>query len=348
MWQKFFNNTSGKKALFVYPPPALVFSVTTRCNFSCPHCLRQLVDSGKTVIKDLPISVFEMALKGGKKIGFKKVAFTGGEPILHPQFREMVELIKKYNYDFRIVSNGWFYKDYLPIINSAKKNFDAINFSLDGATAEVHDSFRNKPGSFERIMEAIKLYQQNQIPIILVTCLNKKNYDQIEKIVNLCLGFKIKWLRVTLEMPVPNSGLTDEELLDMARRIVCLREKFKNQVFISPCSSFFQKDENRRKVINFCSILKDGPHPLIDQDGGMIFCCDIFQKCSQKPLIQKEGFEKSYRITLNVINEIKKQRLRDLLNNPEEATGTCDYCNKYIGKVLERARKTENEKTSTA
>lgn len=251
-----------------------------------------------------------------------------------------MELTKKYNYNYRIVSNGWFYKDYLPIINSNRENFDAINFSLDGATAEAHDNFRNKPGSFQRIIEAIRLYKKNQIPIVLITCLSKKNYDQIEKIINLCLKLKIKWFKITLETPVLNLGLTDEKLFAAVQRISYLREKLKNRVFVSFCSSFWNR--SKRKVVNFCSILRDGLYPMIDQEGGMIFCCDIFQKCGQKPLIQREGFEKSCRITLNVVNEIKKQRLHDLLNSPEEAIGTCDYCNKHIEKALEIARKMEN------
>ncbi len=73
----------------------------------------------------------------------------------------------------------------------------------------------------------------------------------------------------------------------------------------------------------------------------MIFCCDIFQKCSQKPLIQKEGFEKSYRICLETANQIKKQRLYDIFNNPEGVIGTCDYCNKHVEKALKMARKIE-------
>ncbi len=240
-----------KKPSFIYAHPALIFLTTTRCNFNCPHCLRQIVDGGKTIIKDMPISVFETALREGKKIGLRRASFTGGETILHPQFRELVELTKKYNYNFRIVSNGWFYKDYLPIINSARKNFDVICFSLDGATAEVHDSFRNKPGSFKRIIEAIKLYRKNQIPVTLQTCLNKKNYDQIEGIVNLCLKFGIESLSFMIEIPISRSGLTNQELSEIVQKMAYLREKVKNRVFIAPCASFFQKEAIlERKLIS--------------------------------------------------------------------------------------------------
>jgi MoaA/NifB/PqqE/SkfB family radical SAM enzyme len=337
-----------KKFVANYQPPFLAFSITTRCNFNCPHCLRRLVDGGKTIKKDLPLPVFETALREAWKVGFQNIAFTGGEPILHPSFGELVALTKKHGYGFRIVSNGWLYKDYLPIINSAKENFRGMSLSLDGATAKVHDSFRDKPGSFQRLMEAMELYRKNQISMVLSTCLDKRNYDQLEGIVDICLRFGIESLCVGTRTPAEKSGLTDQEFAWLIQEVRRLNEKNSPRVFISPFTSFFQRDNYFKKQVNFCVVLGSKHEPSIDADGGMIFCCDIWQKCRQKPLIQKEGFEECYRICLETANEIKKQRLHDIFSNPAAVSGTCDYCNKHIERVLAAVRKREKTDKSHA
>ncbi len=146
-----------------------------------------------------------------------------------------------------------------------------------------------------------------------------------------------------MTIPFLKSGLTRQELFEIGQKVAYLREKVKDQVSVFSFTPFFRRDNNTRKKINFRPFLGDWLEPMIDPDGGMIFCCDIYRKCNQKPLVQKEGFEKSLRINLNAMQEIKKQRLYDILNNPD-IIGTCDYCDycdRYVEEAFKRAREIE-------
>lgn len=311
---------------------SLIVSVTAKCNFNCPHCLRRLSAERGSSGNDLPVSIFEKVLTGGQRMNFNMVVLTGGEPILHSQFGALIEIIKKYNYRFSFISNGWFYNEYFDIIKNYKDSITVISLSLDGATAKVHDSVREKPGSFERVMEAIKFYSKESIPLLTGFCLTKQNYDQIEKIANLCLEHKIKMLRYNYLIAPSEFSLSDEELDLAIQKIFYLRNKFRNRLNILISPHFFQT-KNFNLTIHFCSNL-NGLQPHIDHDGGMIPCCDIYRECKNKPLIQEKGFEECYRINLDVINEIKKQRLQDMFDCPENAIGTCAYCNRYIENCL--------------
>lgn len=338
-------------------PPSLdyregdfIVSTTTRCNFHCSHCLRQQVDKDKTLIKDLPVPVFETILKEGKKINFRLISFSGGEPILHPQFRELVDLVKKYDYRFNFASNGWLYKEYWEIIRQNRENLEVIILSLDGVTAEVHDAVRNKPGSFGRLIEAAKFYRGHNLPMMATFCATKKNYHQIEELPQLCLklGIKsIKWATILLVSEnsaalIAKDILTDGERMAALRKIFNLREKFKGQCRFSITSSFYANsgdfdgtaDSRKRLGIDFCSVLGNNLF-FIDHEGGMFFCCDIFEDCPQKPLVQKIGFAKSLMITMDVVNEIKKRMLVCLLNNPQKIGRICDFCNGNIKSCLD-------------
>jgi len=326
------------EAIHYFPHPRILFfAITSRCNFNCPHCLRRLIDGEKTIIQDLPIPVFETCLREGKKLNFNTIMLVGGEPILHSQFKRIIELIREYNYQFHIISNGWLYKEYWEALEENKRNLTSISLSLDGTTAKVHDAIREKKGSFERLTQAMNFYKQRGIDLGIKFLLSKRNYHQLEEIIKFCQKSKVKQLTFIVEIPAAHSDLSKEERIDAIRKILFLEKKFSKFLKIQMAASFFQNMEYRTGI-HFCSVL-DGQRVFIDFTGGMLLCPDIYSKCEQKPLIQETGFEKSYLITLETINELKKRRLHDLLNNSIEAKTTlCDYCDRHIESCLDLAK----------
>lgn len=330
-------------------PAVFVVDITTRCNFNCPHCLRQISDKGKTRIQDLPTEVFETVLKEGKKSGFEFISFTGGEPILHPRFSDLVDLTAAYGYGFNLVSNGWFYKEYLPILERHRQRLEVLIFSLDGMSAEVHDKVRNKPGSFEKIMEGVKFFRQLDFPVMVNFAMNRQNHHQLEEMAEFCFKFGLTALKcINIVQPDQSDSplsLNKEERKEVLKRIHDLSFKYGNQVNIFPTSSFFsvgvEKEIScpRTGAVNFCGIL-DGDHLLIDPDGGILLCCDISPECKNKPLIQELGFKKSLEITLDAANEIKKRCLEALMNSREKELGClkCNFCNQNIEEILTLVR----------
>jgi len=77
------------------------------CNFRCPFCHNpELVLPEK--LKEIPDISEEMVLKELKKTkGFVRgVEFTGGEPLLHPFLRKLMEKIKDMGFLIKLDSNG--------------------------------------------------------------------------------------------------------------------------------------------------------------------------------------------------------------------------------------------------
>lgn len=327
-----------------------VISTTTRCNFHCPHCLRQQVDKDKTLIKDLSVSVFETALKEGKKLGFRYVSFSGGEPILHPQFEKLISLACQYSYTFNFATNGWLYEEYWNIIKQYRQYLDIIFLSLDGVTAEIHDAVRNKPGSFERLIETVNFYRNHNLPMIITFCVTKKNFHQIEKLPEFCLKLGIGTIKWAAAVPIcDESGLAikeytlnDKERAETFKKIWDLREKLKSKYNFIVTRSFYpvsdvlsRENKNKKNFELWCPLL-DCSNLFIDHDGGMFFCCDMNSECKNKPLIQNIGFKKSFEITLNSANEMKKKTIENLFNG-QEISRFCDFCNNNIKDCLNLA-----------
>ncbi len=307
--------------------PTIGFFVTSRCNFNCSHCILKTLNSDPTLIKDLPVSVFETALREGRRFGFGHVSLTGGEAILHPQFTELINLIKKYNYTYGFVSNGWFYKDYWRVIKHNKESLNYVTFSLDGSVAEIHDDIRGRKGSFNKVMEAISFYRKKQINIGVNFLVSKRNYHQIADTAKLCAGLGVKGIVYTSELPTSNSDLSSEERARALEEIYRLRKELKGSLNVTIGVTL--EGFKCQTKIGSCPSFK-GQRMVIDFNGGMFFCCNLYKRCESKPLIQDLGFKKAYQMNLELIDEFKKRRL----NHAQ----TCDDCNNYIENYLNLVR----------
>ena len=128
----------------------LVLLTTTRCNLRCKHCLRGYDQPPA----DFPLELLTQLLADARLFGAHRVALTGGEPGLHPQFGELVRLAVEAGYTWHFVSNGLRTDLYLPVIEKYRESLTAIALSLDGASAEAHNAVRGHPQAFELLREA--------------------------------------------------------------------------------------------------------------------------------------------------------------------------------------------------
>src|SRR4030042_1108877 len=77
--------------------------LTNHCNLRCLHC-----SDGRHGAKGhLKIGIIEKVLKNARDQGFDHLAFTGGEPTLHPEFMDILKMVREAGYYFGFVSNGW-------------------------------------------------------------------------------------------------------------------------------------------------------------------------------------------------------------------------------------------------
>lgn len=176
---------------FSFQPFFLLFHLTLDCNCSCQNCY-QIADnfyqSKKGIISP---SEFEKIIKDTKKSFPIKplIHFFGGEPLLNPHFKEILEIAEKHNFKCSLTTNGTMLSRYLDdIIQSRKLN--QINISLDDIE-ERHDSLRGFPGLFEKDISAInkirkieKKSKHGKRKIINANCvINSENYDCLVDIV---------------------------------------------------------------------------------------------------------------------------------------------------------------------
>lgn len=342
------NLKNSNRNLQKFWPFRFVVFCTTRCNFQCPHCIRQNFDNKKNTKLDFPLDLLDECLLEFKKINYNHVSFTGGEPILHPEFEKLIEAAVKKQFTFNIVSNGWLWRDYFAILEKFRSNLSIINLSLDGSSAEIHDKIRNKPGSYESVIQAIKFYKENGLEVGVQTCFNQLNLSQAENIYKLISSLGVdRWAIMGIDNIIkdesPDYSLFDRDRTFLFNKISDLKSRYKNKISnLNFCSSLhFQ----RTKIIPFCTNLYFF-EPAINPDGKMLFCCDIYKECTDAPDIKKTGFWPAFKINLLVAKKLMLRRLEDI-NKGELFDGfsACNYCNRYIDEILREIKKEDQSFT---
>jgi len=150
------------------------------CNFECSHCSSAgLMIKGKKgrlnakTRKHLTPESVRTLFDQADSLGMSHVAISGGEPLSYPDFDQVIEAIGPDRFWIATDTNGWFLDD-----EKARhlKNIgvDKVQISLDSYIQEEHDEFRNKRGSYERIMRAIDAAQKVELQVLLLTCVTKQ------------------------------------------------------------------------------------------------------------------------------------------------------------------------------
>lgn len=139
---------AGKVILQSYPR-RLVLELTNACNLNCIMCGRNAADFKPTV--------FDMDVFRGLEPlmdTIEEVTLMGwGEPTIHPNFIEMLEIINKHSARKYFCTNGMNLKK----IKSAifDYNVDVFAVSLDGATDETNSRIR-RGSKIDQITEDLK------------------------------------------------------------------------------------------------------------------------------------------------------------------------------------------------
>jgi radical SAM protein with 4Fe4S-binding SPASM domain len=152
----------------------LEFQITDRCNLRCRHCY-----IGDGLHQDLPLEKIFKVLKEFEEIQGLRLLLSGGEPLLHPHFWKINEILREYPFRSVLLSNGT-----LITKETAKKlRIREVQVSLDGLK-EGHESLRGE-GTFEKTLQAIDNLQEVNIRVSVATMIHRRNLKEFDKLASL-------------------------------------------------------------------------------------------------------------------------------------------------------------------
>lgn len=121
-----------------------LLQITERCDLRCAHCFVSATRSGSDMTLDQLRGEAVGRLQAAR---VANVTITGGEPLVHPQLVEVLELFVEADFDVTVCTNG------VSLTEShvrAMKELGRVkvNVSLDGFSIQSHGRFRGSRDSF--------------------------------------------------------------------------------------------------------------------------------------------------------------------------------------------------------
>jgi len=205
-------------------PPLSAFYVylTSGCNLACRHCwLAPTYQTNGGTGGHLAYDLFALAIEEGLPLGLKNVKLTGGEPLLHPEFFRIVDLLREKNLGLTVETNGTLLTETVARYLKERSTLHFISVSMDGATAETHDPFRGVKGSFVKTVEGIQHLVAEGIHPQVIMSLHAGNVDEIEDLVHLSENLGANSVKFNLIQPSGRGEKMEErgQLLNIHRLV---------------------------------------------------------------------------------------------------------------------------------
>lgn len=158
--------------------PVVVWNSTRTCNLKCRHCY--MSSDAKKYQNELTTAEAKQFIDDLADFNVPVLLFSGGEPLIRPDFFELADYVAKKGVRPTLSTNGTLIT---PEVARKIKDIGVgyVGISLDGLR-EVNDKFRGKAGAFEAAMNGIKNCVAVDQRVGLRFTINHHNIQELENI----------------------------------------------------------------------------------------------------------------------------------------------------------------------
>ena len=188
------------------------WEITTACNLKCSFCHRANFENEFYDYQNI-----EQTIGLLKEHAITNVIISGGEPLLHPHFFDIVKRLREEKFEIDVCSNGVLFDDNKLV---TLRNFlSEISISLDGYEPGRHDQMRGLKGSFEKTIINIKKLIEHGFDVHITTVVDSQFAGEIVKTVDFLNALGIKTVSFLGLIPI-DSGENNIFHDDCQRKLI--------------------------------------------------------------------------------------------------------------------------------
>jgi MoaA/NifB/PqqE/SkfB family radical SAM enzyme len=163
-------------------PLYVAWQITNECNLACLHCIEES-GPGKAFRDELDEQQTFRVLGELMDGEVPYLSFSGGEPMIHPRFFEMVEFVCARGAELKVETNG----HYLSAQNCERLQrlgVKAVQLSLDGASRETFTRMRVR-GEFNTVLQGARNLRAAGVALEINYSPTRFNIGEIGRAVDL-------------------------------------------------------------------------------------------------------------------------------------------------------------------
>lgn len=199
--------------------PWMALEITERCNYRCLHCFNaQGNEEGR---REMSLDEAGRLFDSARRAGVSAVLITGGEPLMHRSFRELVELLYSRGlFVHELNTNGALLTRELLGFLAGFGFKPQIKISFDGLG--FHDWMRGCPGAQESALKAIRLCVEEGFPVRVQMSVNRRNQPALLESLALLDAMGVQATRLLWTAPTPRWELNAQgQCLDWGEYLEC-------------------------------------------------------------------------------------------------------------------------------
>lgn len=271
-------------------PLYVAWQITNECNLACLHCIEES-GPGKAFPDELNEGeIFDvLAQLMDEEVPY--LSFSGGEPMLHPRFFEMVEYVCERGAQLKIETNG----HYLSTENCqrlAELGVKALQVSLDGASRETFNRMRVR-GDFDTAVAGIRRLHEAGVPIEINYSPTRFNVQEIGAAVDLAYSLGAYSFYTGRTMYTGNAvktwrllAPTDAQYEEYFATLHAKTEEYRGRMRV-----YFHEmgllEELRYRLKNPAALLIVLPNGLVKLLNALPFVCGDFRRDSLSDIWQR-------------------------------------------------------------
>ena len=266
---------------------AVQWHITDKCQKKCLHCYMGEKTCNEMAYDQVEIILADLLEYAQKNNVYYEFYITGGDPLLHSQFSDILRLFHERNLSVSIMCNPESINE-KSLKELSEFGVNSIQFSIDGMK-EIHDTIRGKK-SFDYLINAIKLTNKTQISTALMFTLYRLNSEDLFEAMEFANELQVDRFSFDLGISIGSAVINQlemmprNEIFDVLKRYISLKKEIKargsktffeekcnliNAVRISQ-GEFFCPEEEAPYIFDGCQIgVSDF---VIDVNGDVLGC----------------------------------------------------------------------------
>ncbi len=310
-----------KKMLWKQPQLRNLFlELTMECNERCLHCGSRCGELSSELLRVEDYKLFLDKIKADFGTEGLQLCVTGGEPLLRPDFFEIMGYAHSLGFHWGMTSNGTLI-DETVAKQLQECGMSTISISVDGLT-ETHDWFRQTPGGYRAAMNGVEALLSNGSfeHVQITTVVHRKNIGELEELYRILQDVDIDSWRVIGLEPIGRAEDMPELLLtpqDQVTLFDFIKEKRRQGEPVQYGCCHYLGTEYEREVRDWYFICNAGIYTVsVMANGDIGACLDIERR---PELIYGNILKDDF-------TEVWKNRFEVYRQNLYEKNETCRSC----------------------
>jgi AdoMet-dependent heme synthase len=188
-------------------PMIVIWEMTQACDQNCAYCRA----SAQPRRHPLELSTAE-AFHLIDQIAEMRVplfVLSGGDPLKRPDLLPIVQYACRRGVRTSLTPSTTPLLVRDAILDLKKSGLMRLALSLDGSTAELHDTFRGVAGSYQRTLDAVGWCHEAGLPVQVNTTVSRRNFGDLDKMIELLSSLRVVLWSVFFLVPTGRAQLTD-------------------------------------------------------------------------------------------------------------------------------------------